>query len=299
MFVVFGIANPSAFLSQRNLINILSQSAILAMIAAGLTFPLVAGQFDLSFGAITSLSGIFVVGFLEREHIPVALAILCAALVAAGIGTVNGILVSYLRVNAVVATLGMSTILLGVNYSYSSGQPILINKPTFSRIAGSKLWGLPSPVFIMVALLFILWVLLNRTLLGHHTQAVGSNPVAARLAGVRVERITVIAFLIGGVCAGIGGIVLASRVGSGQVTAGDGYLLSAFAAAFLGASVLRDGEFHVFGTFIGVLIVTVTFNGLAIIGAQSWIQYVIQGGILILAVALSSFSRRILAGADR
>jgi ribose transport system permease protein len=149
----------------------------------------------------------------------------------------------------------------------------------------------------MSVILALLWVLLNRTKFGHHAQAIGSNPTAASLSGVRVARITVATFAIGAACAAIGGILLSSRLGSGQVTAGDGFLLSAFAATFLGAAVLRDGEFHIFGTLIGVLIVTVGFNGISIIGAASDKQLYFQGGILIVATALSTAGRRLVAGA--
>ena len=150
------------------------------------------------------------------------------------------------------------------------------------------------PIIYMLIILAILWLVLNRTILGHHIQAVGSNTLASKMAGVRVGRVTITAFVLASVCAAVAGIILSARIGSGQVTAGDGFLLSAFAAVFLGASVIRDGEFHIFGTFVGVLIVTVTTNGLSILGAPSFVQFLSQGGILIAAVALSTLSRRVL-----
>jgi ribose transport system permease protein len=155
------------------------------------------------------------------------------------------------------------------------------------------------PVVIELVFFAILWLLLNRTAFGHHSQAVGANTVAARLAGVNVSRVTVLAFVIGALAAGIAGVVLSARLGSAQVTAGDGYLLGAFAACFLGASVLRDGEFHIVGTLVGVLIVTVATNGFAILGAPSFAQYLVQGVILAGAVALSTTSRRILGQVKR
>jgi ribose transport system permease protein len=208
----------------------------------------------------------------------------------------NGFVVTTLRVNSIVATLGTSTILLGLNFLYSNGIPITLGAGEFTNIARGRLLGIPIPVYIMLGVFLVSWVVLNRTLAGHHLQAIGSNRVASRLAGVRVERITLAAFAICSLCAAIGGVVLAARIGSGQVTGGDGYLLSAFAAVFLGASVLKDGQFHVIGTFVGVLIVAVTFNGLSILGAPSAAQYLVQGGILIAAVALSTLSRRVLGG---
>jgi ribose transport system permease protein len=299
MIAGFGIASPSAFLTERNLVNILNQSALLAIVAGGLTIVLVAGQFDLSFGNVLGLTGILAVGFIERSGLPIFVAVVLALLAACTVGFANGLLVSTLRVNAIVATLATSTFILGVNFWYSNGTPITLTPGGFTFIARGDVFGVPMPIIIEVAFLAILWVILNRTVLGHHSQAVGSNAVAARLAGVNVSRITIVAFIIGSLAAGLAGIVLSARIGSAQVTAGDGYLLGAFAACYLGASVLRDGEFHIVGTFVGVLIVTVATNGFAILGAPSFMQYIVQGVILAGAVALSTTSRRILGQVRR
>lgn len=297
MILGFGIARPVEFLSERNLINVLNQSALLAIVAGGLTYVLVAGQFDLSFANVIGFSGILCVGLMERSGLPVAVAIGAALLAGVLVGAVNGCLVAYVRVNAIVATLGTSTILLGVNFLYSNGAPITLGGDGFTEIARGRPGGIPIPVLIMVAVLLLLWVVLNRTLLGHHLQATGSNAVAARLAGVDVGRVTVAAFVGVGVCAAVSGVLLSARIGSGMVTAGDGFMLSAFAAAFLGASVIRDGQFHILGTFVGVLIVSIAGNGLAILGAQSYALYLVQGSVLLAAVALSTTSRRLLGQA--
>ncbi|EPD57799.1 ABC transporter permease [Streptomyces sp. HGB0020] len=299
LLIGFTAANPQTFLTGQNLLNILNQSATLAIVAGGLTLPLVAGKFDLSFAAVVSLSGILAVGFLERSGLPWFAAILLALVAAGFIGLVNGFLVAHLRIDPIVATLGTSTMLLGINYAYSNGTPITLQAGPFTEVARASVLGIPAPVILAVIVLGGLWVALNFTLLGHHMQAVGANQVAARMAGVRVARITVTAFIVCGLCAGLAGIVLSARIGSGQVTAGDGYLLNAFAAVFLGASVLRDGDFHILGSLVGVLIVTVTFNGLSLLGAESYVQFLFQGGILVAATALSSTSRRMLLASAR
>ncbi|MGR0218681.1 ABC transporter permease [Agromyces sp. ZXT2-6] len=299
MIIAFGLASPNAFLTERNLVNVLNQSALLAIVAGGLTLVLVAGQFDLSFGNVLGLTGILAVGLMERSGLPIPVAIGLALVAAAVVGLANGLLVSGLRVNPIVATLATSTIVLGINFWYSNGAPINLSGGSFTAIARGNIFGVPMPIIIELVFLAILWVVLNRTVFGHHAQAVGANPVAARLAGVNVARVTLIAFVIGAVAAGIAGIVLSARIGSAQVTAGDSFLLGAFAACFLGASVLRDGEFHILGTFIGVLIVTVATNGFAILGAPSYAQYIVQGVILAGAVALSTTSRRILGQVKR
>lgn len=294
MIVAFGVASPGAFLTQRNLVNVLNQSALLAIVAGGLTLVLVAGQFDLSFGNVVGLSGILAVGLMERSGVPIPAAIALALAAAAAVGLANGFLVARLGVNPIVATLAVSTIVLGINFWYSNGAPINLSGGPFTAIARNSLFGIPMPIVIELVFLALLWIVLNRTVFGHHAQAVGANPVAARFAGVSVARITFISFVIGAVAAGIAGIMLSARIGSAQVTAGDSYLLAAFAACFLGASVLRDGQFHIVGTFVGVLIVTIATNGFAILGAPSYVQYIVQGIILAGAVALSTTSRRIL-----
>jgi ribose transport system permease protein len=143
----------------------------------------------------------------------------------------------------------------------------------------------------MVFILGALWLLVERTGIGQQIQAVGGNAAAARLAGINVDRIKTLGFIISGMCAALTGILLASRLGSGTTSAADSYLLTAFAAVFLGSATLRDGEFHILGTLVGALIIAFGFNGLNIFGAPTWSQYVFQGAILIIAVGLSSLGR--------
>ncbi|TXK19250.1 ABC transporter permease [Homoserinibacter sp. GY 40078] len=294
MIIGLSIAAPRSFATPDNFLNILSQISLTAIIAAGLTLPLAVGEFDLSVGYQASLGGVLVVGLITRQGLPIPVAIGVVVLVGALIGVVNGLVVTKLGVNALVATLGTGTIVVGLNYAYSGGIPVagLDAFPEFTAIAQGKIGGLSNTVLIMAGVLAILWIVLNRTVLGQHIQAVGGNRHAARLAGVRVDRVRIAAFAIAGVCAVIAGLLLASRVGSGQITAGDGYLLNSFAAVFLGSAALRDGEFHILGTFIGVLTVGVGFNGLAILGAPTFVQFLFSGGLLIMAVALSTVARR-------
>jgi ribose transport system permease protein len=146
----------------------------------------------------------------------------------------------------------------------------------------------------MIVVLAVLWIILNKTNLGIRMQAVGGNAEAARLSGIRVDRVKIFAFATAGVCAAITGVMLSSLLGSGTLASADGYLLDAFAAVFLGSATLRDGEFHIVGTLVGVLIISVGFNGLSIFGAPSWAQQVFSGGILVLAVGLATLSRRYL-----
>ena len=293
MIVAFTIKAPTVFLTVPNFLNILNQSSLTAIIAAGLTMTLVVGEFDLSIGYVASFAGLLVVGFIARDGLPVLIGIPLVLLIGATIGTVNGFLVTKVRINAVIATLGVGTALVGLGFAYSSF-PIASGVPAeFVAIAlGKPILGIPNPIFIMLVVLAILWVILNKTDLGQKMQAVGGNIEAARLSGIRVDRVKMFAFATAGVCAAITGTLLSSLLGSGTLAAADGYLLDAFAAVFLGSATLRDGEFHILGTLIGVLIIAVGFNGLSIFGAPTFFQPIFKGAILVLAVGLSTLARR-------
>ncbi len=293
MIVIFSVGSPNgAFLSTNNLLAIVNQSALTAIIACGLTLVLVVGEMDLSIGYGASLAGVLVTGLMAKQGLPLPVAILITLAVGAAIGTLNGLLVTKAGVNAVVATLGVGTVLIGLSFGYTAGSPIIMVPKAFTDLTLGRFLGLQNSIWFMVVVLAILWVILNRTPSGQRMQAVGANKNAARLAGVRTDRAKIVAFVIAGTCAALTGILLASVLGSGTVSAGDGYLLDSFAAVFLGAATLRDGEFHVIGTLIGVLVVNVGFNGLSLMGTPTFWQFIFKGGILVLAVALSTIARR-------
>ena len=209
------------------------------------------------------------------------------------IGLVNGLIVTQLRVNALITTLGIGTILVGINYWVTGGMPMVVPQESlgFLEIALGRLAGIPYPVYYMVAILVAVWLLLNRMAIGEHIQAVGGN-----IEAVRVDFTKTFAFVCAGVLAATTGILVSANVGSGQITGADSFLLSSFAAVFLGSAVLREGEFHIVGTFVGVLTVAVGFNGLAIMGVASSVMNLFQGGLLVTAVALSTVARRLNKG---
>ncbi|MCZ8546549.1 ABC transporter permease [Mesorhizobium qingshengii] len=299
LMVVFFSANaPGIFLSRANFLNILSQASLTAIIASGLTYTLVVGEFDLSIGYVASFVGLIVTGLMAYQGFPIWLSIVCALLLGAAIGAFNGVLVTKVRINAVISTLGVGTMLTGIGFTYSSF-PIATGIPrAFTDIAlGRLVFGLPNPVIIMVIVLIALWVILNKTDIGQKMQAVGGNLEAARLSGIRVDRIKIFSFATAGFCAALTGTLLSSLLGSGTLAAADGYLLDAFAAVFLGSATLREGEFHISGTLIGVLILAVGFNGLSIFGAPTHFQPIFKGGILVLAVGMSALARRYAASA--
>jgi ribose transport system permease protein len=293
MCVVFSIHSPKSFFTVDNFVNILNQSSLTALIAGGLTVTLIVGEFDLSIGYAASLAGVLVAGLMSHQGLSIALAVLATVAIGAGIGAVNGVLVTKARINSVVVTLGIGTVLVGVSYTYTNGQPIATGMPTsFLDFAVTKFAHIPKPVLVTAAVLAFLWVVLNLTDLGQRLQAVGGNAEAARLAGIAVDRSKIFAFVISGACAALTGVMLSSLIGSGTIAAADSYLLSAFAAVFLGSTTLRDGEFHILGTVVGVIFINTGINGLSIFGVPTSYQNIFTGGILVVAVGLSTVSRR-------
>lgn len=292
MITAVSLLEPATFPTAGNVINVLNQSALTALIAMGLTLPLVAGEFDLSVGYSASLCGVIACELMQHGlGIPLAF----GAAVATGmvIGLINGLIVTRIGVNAMVATLGVGTIVVGINYAIAQGVPVALSNPvSFINLTLGKFLGIPYPVYAMLVVAVLLWVLLNRTVIGQSMQAVGGNPVAARMCGLRVDRARVTAFAVAGMCAAVTGVLLASRTGSAAVDGGDSYLLSAFAACFFGSAVLRDGQFHIAGTVIGVITVAVGFNAIALIGMSTYWQYLFQGGLLILGVGVGTLARR-------
>lgn len=293
MLIIFSALKPGTFATIPNFRNILTDMSIGTIIAVGLTVTLVAGDFDLSIGYSASLSGVLVVGLLGHEAMPIVGAIVIVLGAGFGLGVLNGLIVSKIGVNAFIATLGTGTVIVGLNYAYSGGIPIqLTAHREFMDIAFGRIAGIPHLVIFMLLVVFLVWMLLNRTVLGQHIKAIGSDVETARRAGIKVDRVRVAAFAISSLCAAIGGVLVASNLGSGQIRGGEGYLLTSFAAAFLGSAALREGKFHVLGTVIGVLTVAVGNNGLAMIRAPIFTQYLFAGTLLVVAVALGGIGRR-------
>lgn len=296
MVIVFSLLQPDTFATLGNIRNILTDMAIGTIIAAGLTVPLVGGDFDLSIGYVASFCGLLVIGLLDSGW-PIPGAIAAVIGVGVIIGIVNGIIVSKVGVNAFIATLGTGTVVVGLNYAYSGGIPLQLTRAmSFTNISIGRIWGVPHLVIIMAVVIALLWVLLNRTMQGQHIKAIGVNAETARRAGINVDRSRIVAFAVAATCAAITGILMASNLGSGQVTAGDSFMLTSFAAAFLGSAALREGQFHIIGTLIGVLTVAIGNNGLAMTGAPIFTQFVFAGSLLVIAVALGSIGRRYARG---
>jgi ribose transport system permease protein len=293
LIIVMTALHPDTFATKSNAINVLSQSALTAIIAMGLTFPLVAGDFDLSIGYVGSCGGVIACSLMVSSGFSIAAAFAVAVAFGAVVGMINGLIVTKIGVNPLVATLGVGTLVVGINYAIGGGTPVAVTNPLpFLNLTLGKLFGVPYPVYVMLGLALVLWTLLNRTVTGQSMQAVGGNPVAARLSGLRVDRVRVIAFMIAGACAAVAGVLLASTSGQAASDGADGYLLTAFAACFFGTAVLSNGQFHIVGTLVGVLTVGIGFNAIALIGLATYYQFLFQGALLIVGVGVGTFARR-------
>jgi ribose transport system permease protein len=290
--VFFSVLRPEVFPTTLNVFNILNQVSILGIIALGLTVPLVQGLFDLSIGAMATLGGFLVTFVLANGTIgSVYAAIGLVLLFALAIGAVNGVIVSYAGISAFIATLATGSIMTGAVLGISNSQTVLSGIPdAFLAIGQGRLGPIPVPVIIMAVVAVVLWVFLTLTQTGRNMYAIGGNAEAARLSGIKVKRYPLLALAISAGCAALAGMVVSANLGVGRPQGvGETYLLDAFAAAFIGASTLRPGRFHIVGTIVGVLLIGVINNGLSLLGVPTFWQYVVRGALLLIAVFGAGF----------
>jgi ribose transport system permease protein len=292
LIVGFGLWIPDLFLTGTNFRAIAGDEAITALLALALVVTLSGGVFDLSIAGTMGLAAVTVMKLLSMGASPV-LAIAAAIGVACVVGGTNGFVVTRLHVDSFIATLGMGSITAAATYWVSGGKQLLEGiPPSFLRIARQEILGISVPVYYLLVAAGILWFILERRPEGRRLYAVGGNPVAARLAGIRVERTIVLAFIVGSAIAGFTGVLLASRLGTASPDIGLPYLLPAFTAAFLGATQVHPGRFNPFGTLIAVYLLAVGVKGLQLAGSPSYINDLFNGLALIVAVALAARGRR-------
>jgi ribose transport system permease protein len=288
LILIFSLWVPDLFLTANNARIIAGSQAITAMVAMGLIVPVACGAFDLSISGTLGVSVCTVIWFQANHH-GWGLGIVVALLVGLVIGLVNAFIVVRLHVDSFIGTLGMSSILLaGTEWITGGGQIANGVSPSFTAIGQNQLWGLPLPVFYMVALAIVLWWLLEYTPIGRYLYGIGGNPQAARLAGIRVGRVTTGAFLVSGLVAAFSGVVLAAQLGSASPDVGGPYLLPAFSAVFLGATQVFPGRVNVPGTLIAIFLLATGVKGLQLAGAPGYINDLFNGAALIIAVALAA-----------
>lgn len=286
LILVFSILSPGAFGQASNLINITQQMALLAIVAIGATTVMAVGEFDLSTAAMVSFGGIASASLLATG-VPVAVAMLAVLVAAAAFGVVSGGIVARFGVLSFIATLAMGTIISGITFWLSDGATLFGKIPAgFRDLGRGKLLGLPVLTWWLIGIAALVWLMLDKLEVGRRLYAIGGNREAARLAGVRIVPNTVLAFIVSAVLAGLVGMLLTARIGSANPTGGGAYLLSAYAAVFLGMTAFREGEANVPGTLVGAGLIAVIGNGLTILGISTFLQDIITGAIILAAVLI-------------
>lgn len=289
--VGFSLAAPAAFASQANVFNLLQQMATLSIVATAATLVMTISEFDLSVGYSASLAAVicfvmFGAGYDPWLAVPVAL---LAGLLG---GAANGVLVAVYGVPSFVATLALGTILSGLAFGLSGGGSLFQNVPdAFKALGRGDLLGVPVLAFWIVAVLGVAGFVLGQTEFGRHLRAIGGNALAARLAGLPIVRDVIVTFALAGGLSALAGLLLASRLGSVQPTMGEPLLLPAYAAVFIGTTASRTGSPSVAGTLLGVAITGVLANGMTILGVEPFVQKVVTGVIIIVAVLVRRLGR--------
>ena len=290
LILLFSVLSPDVFAQPATIKQVLNEYAVTGLIALGLLMPLCAGLYDLSIGAVAGLAGITSAWFLANVSANPVLAVLVGLLAGMLVGVLNIVVVLVMRVDSFIGTLATSSITTALVVALSGDNTIVENvQGTFSEWLGVKnVLGLTLPVGLMIVAMLVLGYLLEKTAFGRHTYATGYEREVARLGGIRVDRLRGITLLISSFLAGLAGICVTGSLGAGDPTVGPGYLLPAFAAAFLGATQFRHGRFNPWGTVLSVLLLGTGDIGLLVVGAPSWSPQIFNGVLLITAVALTS-----------
>ncbi|EPU4924906.1 MULTISPECIES: ribose ABC transporter permease [Vibrio] len=290
LVVVVSFLNPN-FFTVDNLLNILRQTSVNAIIAVGMTLVILTAGIDLSVGSVLALCGAFAATLVAME-VPVLVAVPTALLAGATLGAISGIIIAKGKVQAFIATLVTMTLLRGVTMVYTDGRPISTGftdtADTFAWFGTGYALGIPVPVWLMVVVFAGAWYLLNHTRFGRYVYAVGGNESATRLSGINVDRVKIGVYAICGLLAALAGIIVTSRLSSAQPTAGMGYELDAIAAVVLGGTSLMGGKGRIMGTLIGALIIGFLNNALNLLDVSSYYQMIAKAVVILLAVLVDN-----------
>ncbi|MDR3372832.1 MAG: L-arabinose ABC transporter permease AraH [Ancalomicrobiaceae bacterium] len=279
------------FLTDRNMLGLFQSVVTIGIVSCTMMLCLASRDFDLSVGSIVAFAGMVAV-MASNATGSIPLGLLAALACGAFVGFVNGVVIAKLRINALITTLATMQIVRGLALISSDGRAVGINDPIFYRLALSKALGVPTPVWVMLILFAIFGFVLNRTVFGRNTLAIGGNPEASRLAGVDVDATRIWIFALQGLVCGVAGILLASRITSGQPNAATGLELSAISACVLGGVSLAGGRAAITGVIVGVLILGIAENAMNLLNIQAFYQYLVRGVILLLAVLLDNIRSR-------
>ena len=286
LVIVFSWLRPDTFLTYFNIRSILSNKSVQLLVALSVFIPMVANQFDLSAGFNVGISQVLAIG-LQGQGLPWWAAVCAVLLMGAAVGLANGLLITRVKIDSFIATLGTGTILYGLNAWYTGGQQVLASlPPEFLAISGS-VWIVPAPAIYALVVSLTLWIVFEYLPLGRYLYVLGASPRAAELNGISAKRYITLGFVAAGTLAAFAGVVLQSQLQVGQSSVGQEYLLPAFTAALLGATSIRPGRVNVWGTVLAVAVLAVTVAGLNQLGAPFFVEPLFNGSMLILAVGLA------------
>jgi len=294
LVILITIMNPQ-FIAPNNLLNLLRQASVNALIAFGMTFVILTGGIDLSVGSVLAFTGAIVAEMI-LQGVPAWLAALSGILIGAVLGAINGLFVAYGKIAAFIATLATMTIWRGATYVFTGGNPVTGGKMNtsffFQYIGQGYLFGIPFPVIITLVAFIIAYILLHKTAFGRKTFALGGNEKAAFVAGVKTKKILIIIYTISGLLAALAGLILTSRLGSAQPDAGMGYEMDAVASTVIGGASLSGGKGRMSGTLVGALLIATLSNGMNLLGINSFYQQIVKGVVILIAVLIDSQSQK-------
>lgn len=294
LIAVFSLLLPNTFPTEFNIRSVLGTQSVTAMLALGVMVPIAAGKYDLSIGYSMGLTEVLTIGLQLNNGFPWEIAVAVAFCVALLVGLVNGLLVTFAKIDAFIATLAVGTFVFGITNWYSNGQQIAGVLPeSFTNIANVSFFGVvPFPAVLVVVIAVIMYVILEYLPPGRRLYALGANPRMAELLGIPTRRYLLASFVVSGALVGVAGVVLASQLQAGQPDIGPSYLLPAFVGALLGATSVKPGRVNVAGTIIAVVLVAVGVSGLQQLGSQFYVQALFNGATLAVAVGLAGWASR-------
>ncbi len=289
LVIVMTLFAPN-FATTSNIFGVLQQVTVIGIISVGMTFVILLGGIDLSVGSIVAFVGL-VVGLCMRDMaMPVPLALLTGVVIGGAIGWLNGVLVAKVKLQPFVATLGTMTMVRGLAYTITNGQPVYQLPAEFTGLA-AFIGPIPKPAVVMILVFIFGYYTLKYTKFGRYMFAIGGNRVASKLSGINVAKNEIMVYITSGICCAVAAILLTARMGSAVATAADGYELDAIAAVAIGGTSMMGGRGSIIGTLIGVLIIGVIANGLNLLNVQQGPQRFVKGIIIILAVVLEIFRK--------
>lgn len=282
--------DTSVFLTKTNLLNILYQNAPLGIIACAQTLVIIGGGFDLSVGAVFALAGVVTAEL--QPHVGTAPAFLVGIAAGSGLGLVNAFLVTVVRMNAFIATLASSFMFYGVAQVITNGFLVTVTNPSFATLGNEGFIGIKYETWIFFAVALLSAIALRRMGLGRWIFAVGGNPAAARLSGIAVDRVRTITFILCGAAAGVAGVLSVSQISQAQADVGSDLALTSIAAVVIGGTSIVGGEGAIWRTILGVLLLAMIGNGFDILNVNPIYQQIVEGGVIVLAVAADTIARR-------